>query len=569
MSASEFQAWRWLEPMLKARGLATPDERALYEYKLTEPEIAQLKSVLLACFKGSLPQTPRLVGAAFCLWTAYWFQREFEGGQWSWAEPLDAISAPNDPNSRALLVTEGMDFLRREIRKINGHREFLITLVIEGGFPSRLISSEGGWLTRYVEAVTLAAAHGDNSLSAVLDHAEHYQFIIPASFRAESFLHLAAELAHHVADLRRRLANNGISEGAVEWLDHEDPHWRDRLPVATDDGAARRLVEGLVRASPHRAVMPVSCRRILKRSGDRWSFAIRMDIEGRIDDEDLPGEVRARLQSVNRARILPAGMLERKGLPAIGVANRTESEDWRGWAVESLLRRGPVVVDEFPLEADARLVFSIGAGSGLEFVPTGGARVTSDVLVFKEETAANDDDLPASLLLVGTGSIKERDARLYVLVPSDADVSAQPGGEVGAITSFAERILLRIQGAASIKIDGDRYVVRAGADRSDFTVIEAIGHSPDWVGANYPVYLGCPGFLLHHGNIKRKGDKNSLRMRVAGRKEGWTPFDPKSLHFGVVEIAALDKEAILDRLMLVHLPNTARIRVSVLISTES
>jgi len=56
LSASEFQAWRWLEPMLKARGLATPDERALYEYKLTEPEIAQLKSVLLACFKGSLPR---------------------------------------------------------------------------------------------------------------------------------------------------------------------------------------------------------------------------------------------------------------------------------------------------------------------------------------------------------------------------------------------------------------------------------------------------------------------------------------------------------------------------------
>jgi hypothetical protein len=50
---------------------------------------------------------------------------------------MDPLGAPNDPASRELLVTNGLTYLKRPIRKINGAREFLATLVVEGGFPSR------------------------------------------------------------------------------------------------------------------------------------------------------------------------------------------------------------------------------------------------------------------------------------------------------------------------------------------------------------------------------------------------------------------------------------------------
>jgi len=177
-----------------------------------------------------------------------------------------------------------------------------------------------------------------------------------------------------------------------------------------------------------------------------------MDIEGRIDDEDLPGEVRARLQSVNRARILPAGMLKEKAF-LLSRRQSNRNEDWRGWAVESLLRRGPVVVDEFPLEADARLVF--------RSVPVPDSSSCRRAARASRQTSSysRKRQQPMTTISPRRCSLSEparlrSEMRGYMFGPSDADVSAQPGGEVGAITSFAERILLRIQGAASIKSMG-------------------------------------------------------------------------------------------------------------------
>ncbi len=142
---------------------------------------------------------------------------------------MASVGAPNDPVSRERLVTEGLSYLRRPIRRINGSREFLATIVLEGGFPSRLIEEDAGWLSRYVEAVTLAASQGENTPDSALDHATFYQGMIPQTFRASSLCHLAADLAYNVAILRRRLSENGISEGAIDWLDGVEPGWRDRV----------------------------------------------------------------------------------------------------------------------------------------------------------------------------------------------------------------------------------------------------------------------------------------------------------------------------------------------------
>ena len=136
-------------------------------------------------------------------------------------------------------------------------------------------------------------------------------------------------------------------------------------------------MEGLVRASACKPVMPVSCCRVLKRSQkEGWSFGLRMEIEGPVDDVDLPPNVRARLGSLSRARILPAGALERAGLPAIGVASRVSGAEYNGWEIGSLgLGRTSLIVNEFPINEDARLIFSIGRGTGVEFVPSGGTRI--------------------------------------------------------------------------------------------------------------------------------------------------------------------------------------------------
>gem|GEM_PF-4403458 len=563
MGPNDFLAWRWLKSILDARGLDAPDGRALYQYNLTTAEIAGLKGTLSQAFHIALPDSPRLLGAAFCLWTAHWFQREFNGGQWAWAGAMDPIGAPNDPVSRETLVTDGMAYLKRPIRRLNGTREFLAGLVLEGGFPSRLISQDGGWLTRYVEAVTLAASHGPNTPETALEHATFYHSIIPPLFRAASLYHLAADLAHHVAELRRRLADNGITEGAIEWLDRVDPQWRDGLPISTSDEAARRLVEGLVRVKARAPVMPVACRRLLKRDASgNWSFALRMQIEGRIDDDDLPTEVRTWLTSVNRARILPSGLLERKGLPAIGVANRTEDADWHGWEVESLLGSRPTVVNDFPIDTDAHLVFTLTGRPGVEFVPSGGARIVSEILVFRAESVDDAGDA-STLLLTGTGSVKDREAFIYAAVPEESDIILENGAEFIEIARVAGRKLIRISGVVAINVAGDRYRLQSNAEHSESARIEAVGQPLRGVSSTYSIFRGCPGFIIHRGILKRRGDQKSLKMRVPGQKAPWDPFDADRLPVGLVEIGAVEKDVVLDRLTIVHLPENAEMRASI------
>jgi hypothetical protein len=80
LSANEFLAWRWLKPVLDARQLREPDSRPLYKYNLSPAEVSSLERTLREAFQTPLPQVPRVIGAAFCLWTAHWFQREFAGG---------------------------------------------------------------------------------------------------------------------------------------------------------------------------------------------------------------------------------------------------------------------------------------------------------------------------------------------------------------------------------------------------------------------------------------------------------------------------------------------------------
>ncbi len=566
MSTSELAAFHWFQTMLAARRLRAPDGRPLYKYDLKPDEASKLESLLRRLFVAPVPKTPRLLGAAYCIWTSHWFQKRFCGGPWSWAGAAAPVSAPVDFPNRTHLVIEGMEYLKRPIRTSNGWHEYLHTLISEGGFPNRLISEQRNkWLTRYVEAVTLAASCGDASLAAAIEHASYYQFIVPPAFRASSLFDISAELAFHVANLRRRLSENGVTDGAVEWLNRVAPNWREELPITADDAAARMLVEGLVRASACKPVMPVSCCRVLKRSQkEGWSFGLRMEIEGRIDDVDLPPNVRARLGSLSRARILPAGALERAGLPAIGVASRVSGAEYNGWEIESLLGRTSLIVNEFPINEDARLIFSIGRGTGVEFVPSGGTRISSDILVFRSEVPASDESIPSTLVLVGTGSTKDRESRLFLAVPQGAIFETGMGSEVVEFGAAQERRLIAIKGVVTILIDGDRYVVQSGADQSDSVRLEPVGQLLEGAGAERSAFLGCPELFVHHGILKKSGDGRILKMRASGRAQGWSPFNPTNLPYGLVDVAAIDgKGTVLDRLTFIHLPGSARINVSV------
>jgi hypothetical protein len=550
--------------MLASRGMSSPDcDRPLYKYHLTLEEAASLERLLIDAFQGSLPRAPTSLGAAYCFWVSYWFQKRFSGGSWSWHGPATDVGAPNDPSSRTDLIKEGMRYLRREIIVKHGVHEYLLTLISEAGFPCSLISEERNWLTRYTEAVTLAASQGELSLSRTADHAEFYQFLIPPSFRAPNLFEVTANLAFQVAKLRRLLSQQGVREGAVEWLNNAVPNWRDELPITADDSAARLLVEGLVRIGANKSVMPVSCQRILhRRINSEWVFGLRMTIEGRIEDSDLPSNVRVELEGINRARILPAGILEKAGLPAIGVANRIVEQ--KAWEVESLLGRGPTDIKDFPLNEDARLIFSVTGRNGVEFIPRGGTRITSDIIVFRHDGPETGNEIPSSFVMIGSGSVKDREERLFVAAPKQAVFTATDGSSIQSFGEIGNYKLFVVMGAAEIKLGEDYYVVSSGADTSESACLEAVGPRLQGGETDLPAYLGCPDISVQNGNVKLSGSQRNLRMRISGNSRAWMPFNLQNLPYGKVDVAAIDnKGKILDRLTFIHFPQSAYIKITI------
>ena len=98
-----------LEQLLERSSLIQPNGQPLYQYQLTEAEYSQLKGALQQ--RQSAPARSELnkpFCAAFCLFCAEWFRREYQGG-WSW-DPIWALLSYNiEANDRAYAVEKGLN----------------------------------------------------------------------------------------------------------------------------------------------------------------------------------------------------------------------------------------------------------------------------------------------------------------------------------------------------------------------------------------------------------------------------------------------------------------------------
>ena len=560
MSIADTIAWKWLAAILQRRGLTAPNKDALYLYDLSDEELDSLKRALIAAFRAQIDAESRVLGAALCFWVSHWFQQSYRGGQYGWKSALDEIGAALDQGPRTRLVEGGLSYLQRPIRRINGEHQYLATVIMEGGFPAHMIAGESHWLYRYIEAAVLATGQGQITLPAAIGHAEFYQNMVPPTLRATHFIQLVANLAFQIAHLRRLLSTAGIGAGAVEWLDRTDAEWRRRLPIRTSDAAARRLVEGLVHAAAREAVMPVECRRLLLRDGaGSWTFGIRLQVEGNLGDNELPPQVREALRSYNRARLLAAGEFARRGPGAVGVASRSNIDDRPAWEIRSLFGTRALELRSFPRGADVSLYFAAGAEILPEFVPSGGSRITSDLLVFGAESKDQD----SALMLLGTGSVRDTREALFVAAASGSRVDPAVDAEVTELGSVDGLRLISLRGAAVIEIGGDRYRIQSQAESSEGVRLEVIGEKLSGLDSHVAVLRGVPDFIVHRGPLRSRGDGASLRVRSAGDRLGWSAYVASNLPFGPLDIGVFDREICLDRLKLVRLPQEAAVTLTI------
>ena len=119
----------WLDKFLATKGLSQPDGRPLYRYHLSRGIFRLLHHCIktpaayigVATFSKQA-KTARLWNAAFVLYAAEWWRRDYNGSAWSWDklfESFDADISDLTPSQRNLIVESGLSYWRRDVRVLD------------------------------------------------------------------------------------------------------------------------------------------------------------------------------------------------------------------------------------------------------------------------------------------------------------------------------------------------------------------------------------------------------------------------------------------------------------------
>ncbi len=279
----------WLRQFLNARsGLQRPDGRALFAYRISDNEFRALAAVLRDAVRSA--RLKDFVGAGICLYVAEWWRRCYEGGALSWESALAGIGWCPAANEVHAYVEPGLRYWKRTLHTNRRGREFLVTLACEGGFPLSLLQRQANSVRRFLRLLLEDIAIFGPSADVLETAAEErMEACLPLSYRKPAVADLACQLTRAVWSHFETLKHSG-HENARNSLDSEVSGWRDKLPIALDDGAARAVLDGLVHDAVtvvHHGGRSLRLTRVLVTEGSCFRLERRVQIPGSVQERAL------------------------------------------------------------------------------------------------------------------------------------------------------------------------------------------------------------------------------------------------------------------------------------------
>ncbi|EKO3551157.1 hypothetical protein I2712_004135 [Vibrio fluvialis] len=238
----------WLKGMLIKRELIKPNGQPLFMYQLSDQEYFQLKTVLK---NSNMPY--RVCGdkpwcAAFCLFCAEWYRREYSGG-WSWSGILTSLGHDIEANQRSKIIKLGFKYWQRDVSQYTDDRySFLGSVFREGGLPYDLLASQGGpffsIFRRVLRVYDDAKSFGQSTYQLVADSLDS----LPEAFHQETTI----DLIKNMAELLLRLTdqyNLQKQEEPAKCLDAELPNWRNLFPIPMDTVTGNEFLSSLLQSA--------------------------------------------------------------------------------------------------------------------------------------------------------------------------------------------------------------------------------------------------------------------------------------------------------------------------------
>ena len=234
----------WIKQVLNRHSLQKPDERPLYQYRITDAEFNELKELIKINTAINFDITNRRLNAVIVFYAAEWWQRQYSG-QWRWQDIFNSIDLDMNnfsTNDRNQLVKSGLLCWYREVRKFEGRSCFLGTIATEGGLPLKQFADSGGWLQKILNPVVEKHINKRLPIDALINA---YSENIPSSYQSVEIKKILEEIVDIISKLHRdhKLEEK---ERPVQWLDKNYSNWREQFPLPINDKSAIALLGELV-----------------------------------------------------------------------------------------------------------------------------------------------------------------------------------------------------------------------------------------------------------------------------------------------------------------------------------
>lgn len=108
----------WLLHLLKRLELSRPDQRPLYQYRVTDQEFQEIRKTLkISNYPGLTNVSNQYWNAAFVIYAAEWWRREYAGGAWRWEDIFQSFGATAKDlttQQRNQIIKTGLQYWHRK-----------------------------------------------------------------------------------------------------------------------------------------------------------------------------------------------------------------------------------------------------------------------------------------------------------------------------------------------------------------------------------------------------------------------------------------------------------------------
>lgn len=519
-----------VQSILARNGLQLPDGRPLYSYGVTDAEREQLGSFLnLRIAVGGLTSS---TAQGFVLWAAEHIRTGFRGGQLTWDFVFEGIALGYDRPAAIELTKQGLDAWGRELRRSDlGHREFLYTLLAEGGLPDLALANA----SRYRGALLglVSAIEGEGVLGATIADTAALRLVedLPQVLRTGEQARLLAELALAIVAARNLLPTDLAVEAAEGWLDAHHPDWRQALPLRLSQGAFEALIRPALLSERKRETPAlVLVRRQLRKQAGSWLGVAEIPERAFLPHANLVGvERHLRLRLTNDAG---AGFL---GVPV---------DD--GW---ELVRNAGCGALLMPVAPDQPVFLNAHAdGRFLDRVVIDAGQPAPDDSPSLWHALDPDGDLPEVLVpLSGRG--QTRATQIFVLAPDNVVPESGDNLRFGIDGKGPGGTLWSISGRGRFRFGAHELSIATGAEENAPAAKLAV------LGRQLPGFVIDGGTAAFLGTPMLLGVEGDGAMRLIGRHVRTSAVPDL---FGGHTAEWCDADVVLARCRYVVLPETLK-----------